>query len=281
MLTQAIKKHFIVDYLQRLDEKTQDVEKFYVDRYVELKKNKKVIDSSISNSNLNFISFRSKDIGHNIIHCDILNGAEEKFKNIDEFVSEISNVDRRIKRRHISVLYNSKLHSQLEKRKFSVTGIVLAAKVQSSINNLKIKNDRSFYTRLMKRGDIDSVLEIEKIAHRTSMTSRVRNLNFNKARAFYQFLTRRKVAFVACDTRHNIVGVIGYSWDAYKCGYIMCIAVHPDFQRNGISKMLYLEVLKELKNKKIKYYFGTTTTAEVLTFAKSIKREPIGIIFEC
>lgn len=237
--------------------------------------------SILVDKNLHYIIYKGSDLGYKINVCEFIAPKSINNKNLSNIITETKNLDRRVKRSNFIMPYNSKLHKLCLQRKMQITGILLIANVADGLLKLSKYDNPDFRISLIKEEYIEEILSLEVLAHRRSLTSRVRNYSKPKARDFFKFLASNKLAYVAKNIDNKIVGVIGINDDSVECGYVMCIAVHPDFQGLGISKLLYKKMLNEFKFKKIKYYFGTTTTAEVLKFAKILKRKPIGITFVC
>lgn len=231
--------------------------------------------------NLQYIIYKSTDLGHKVNLCEFIspkNFDEKSFLNV---INETRLVDRRVAKLNFSMAYNSKIHKFFLKQKMDITGILLIGKVVDGLEKLGPIKKSQITLSLMQEDEIEEVLNLEVLAHRKSQTSRVRNYSKEKARGLFTFLFSKKLAFVAKNKTGEIIGVVGFNFDVMECGYVMCIAVHPDFQGQGISKLLYQRILLEFKKKKIKFYLGTTTTTEVLGFAKKLKRTPIGITFVC
>lgn len=237
--------------------------------------------SIIVDKNLHYIIYKGSDLGYKINICEFIAPKTITNNSLSSIIKETKNLDRRVKRANFTMAYNSKLHKLFLERKMQITGILLIANVTDGLLKLARYDNPDFQISLIKEEYIEEILSLEVLAHQKSLTSRVRNYSKSKSRLFFKHLAANKAAYVAKNIDNKIVGVIGISDDGVECGHVMSIAVHPDFQGLGISKLLYKKMLIEFKNKKIKYYLGTTTTAEVLKYAKTLKRKPIGISFVC
>ncbi|EQC47496.1 GNAT family N-acetyltransferase [Bacteriovorax sp. Seq25_V] len=229
--------------------------------------------------NLQYTVERASDIGKRILHVDVRNDVMLTPKQARELIIEAKSFDRRIKNAHFYVNYGGNIHHALERCGAKDVGKVLYAtvadgrKALAKIENKKVKIKRP------KESDIDELIELEYQAHRRSSTSRVGNISKKMVRQFYQMMIQRKCCYVAyVDGR--IAGVIGPAYNKMKIGFIMTIAVHPDFQGQGISKVLYKYALDFWSKKNIEIYAGTSTTTEVLGLGRKLKRVPLKVHLE-
>lgn len=108
--------------------------------------------------------------------------------------------------------------------------------------------------RWMTIEDIDQVLEIEALSFKTPWL---------RASFENELLMNNLARYMVCTEDGMIAGYIG-CWHIVDEGHITNIAVHPNFRRQGIGKLLIEELMRYARSEKI----------ESLTLEVRVTNEP-------
>ncbi len=262
--------------------------------YKYLKKNKfknlpAYLEKELDESNVKLVSdsktgliysiARESDIGKKIIGVDFKCDTELKKNEVKKIIEKVKSFDRRIKNSHFYVDYGGNLHHALEKCGAKNIGNVLYAKVSDGIKAVSNIENANYKIKRPTEEDIEELVNLEYLAHRASLTSRVGHISKKMVRQLYQNMIKRK-AYYMITSDGVIVGTVGIAENKIKLGFIMTVAVHPDYQGLGISKLLYKQAFSHWQKKGVQFYSGVSTTTEVLGFAKKLKRTPLKVYLE-
>jgi L-amino acid N-acyltransferase YncA len=126
--------------------------------------------------------------------------------------------------------------------------------------------------------DIEKVMTLELRAHRAEPSSVVHNLpkrHWTFFRDFLKQLSKSKTAFVL-KSKGKIIGFVGYNIreEIPSGAFVASVSIDPKFKGQGLSKLMYLKILSEMKSRKIKQFYGYSKTEQVLSFSKKIGRRP-------
>ncbi|MBT3982534.1 MAG: GNAT family N-acetyltransferase [Bacteriovoracaceae bacterium] len=169
----------------------------------------------------------------------------------------------------------------LKGNKFFIAANEFIGKTSDGIRYLeKTEKTSDVLIREMKfKRDIDSVLKIERRAHKEDGSSRIQSYSKKlqiEMKSHYQKMAKLGTAFVATKNE-KVIGAVG-SYPNGKLSLIATIVVDPKSQGQGVSKKLYLRALKDLEGRRSTFYKGQTTTSNVLAMGKKMKRK-IGTIY--
>ncbi len=151
----------------------------------------------------------------------------------------------------------------------------LVGKVDDVLSRLKVPdNSPEFIVIIPSKRSISELVQGEKAAHQSEATSCVGKWSKKKEaeciKHYRQWLKAKMV--VAVKSKNKIIGALAVMGVGSN-GHIGTIWVHPKFQGNGISKMLYQAGLQKMKEKKYVDFTGHTSTTKVLNYAKKINRK--------
>lgn len=205
-------------------------------------------------------------------------------KNIKEELLKIHNFFRPKKLKVVvgCPASKAKLIRILKALSFLPNGSKLVGRVNKSyscMSKLSIPELDDFSYELMNyKNDIKEVMNLEYRAHRNEITSVVYRMPKKHWAFFEDYLKeicKKKLAYVL---RHKkkIIGFISYDInnDLIDGAFIVSISIDPKYKGQGISKFLYKKMLEDLKNKKIKIFYGYSKTRQVLKLSQKLGRAP-------
>ncbi len=121
-------------------------------------------------------------------------------------------------------------------------------------------------------------MSLEFRAHRSEPSSVVHKLPRKQWSFFKDYLKQLSIKETAYVLKKGamIISFIGYEIksDMPSGAFIASISVDPKFRGQGLSKLMYKKMLKDLESKKIKLYYGYSKTNQVLKFSKKLGRKP-------
>lgn len=214
------------------------------------------------------------DLFEKIILVQIL--GDDSLIHFDELLLYAKMFDRRIKK----VQFNLPIDSHLTNTAFNMGGVCVGYQYlgRTAIGFTKINRIHPSNITLKKitKKDHKSLVEIEFMAHSTSLTSRVRDLEKSNVNHFISFLFENNFYITGLFLDNKL---IGFAVPAIKhdMGHIMTIAIHPDFQGRDLSQFLYFSMLNYWKSHNIEYYTGVTTTQQVQRLSCRLDRSAYGI----
>lgn len=147
-----------------------------------------------------------------------------------------------------------------------------------NLQNLKIndKNFTNFSVRLAQESDIESIYNIEEQAQSKAPDNKI---DFKAPSTkemmvgMYTDMINRKSAFVIESSEKELIGaactVTNYD---YNTAFLASIAVLPQYQGKGISKLLYNQIYELCAIANDKYYRSATTNNLILEISKKTKR---------
>ena len=220
--------------------------------------------------------YKNQDVGQNMIQGDFLWPPNWPLKKVKALVRDIFDRDKRIKRALFYVPVESKIFRQLKKMGATDNGYHFLGRVDDGLDYLrgrKWPKGEIIFANMRKR-DIEEVVELEYQAQKNSETNRCGNIARGELRDFYRYCLAKKRKVILSREGKRIVGVVAVSIiDHVAMGHIMAISVKYEEQKRGLAKGLYFEALKFLKSKRVRAYSGVSSTTEVLTLAKKMKRK--------
>lgn len=220
--------------------------------------------------------FKSSDIGKTIALCQIsaLNRTSKSF--VEDIVINTRNFDKRLKLAQFFVPSNNSLKTKLESLGAQNSGVMLLALVKDGLDYLgSYEYDSNVQVKRLTKRNYKELVKLEYYAHKESLTTRCGGMSRSKYESFYKFCLKSKHSSIVLVENDIIIGTLIYDSSKPGVAFIMSIAVLPSEQNRGVAKLLYYEMLKDLKRKGIKVYFGVSTTTEVLGLAKKLKRKPV------
>ena len=224
---------------------------------------------------------KSSDLGEKVIICEMDRPPKCTKVEMIDLLNKVSSLDKRIKKVQFYIPFGDKITEHLKKLGAKNRGLHLMAKVEDGLEYLsKYSFDSSVEVCDLTKKDLDAVVDLEYLAHKNSKTTRCGTLPKKSIRALYSYLIKAKKKVILLKENKELVGVLALSSNDFKIGHVMTIAVHPDHQKRGVSKLLYFEGLKFWKKQGIKVYSGVSTTHEVLGLAKRLKRVPVNAYYE-
>ena len=224
---------------------------------------------------------KSNDIGFKVNFCevDIVPKLTKDF--VGKMIEKTSRLDQRVKRNQFYLPIDSPLKAWLEKMGAKNNGVTMLALVEQGIDYLdQYDYDPDIEVCQLKKRDIRELVNLEYQAHKQSSTSRCGIMPKKNFEGFYKFVLKSNRQCIVLKENNVIIGSIVFGINGFGIAHVMSIAVHPDHQKRGVSKMLYHKMLKELKRRRVKCYSGVSTTTEVLGLAKKLNRVPIAVYLE-
>lgn len=176
-----------------------------------------------------------------------------------------------------------KLLKILKTLSFTSNGIKLVAKTSDSLNFLQRTkltqlNETMSIEKFEYKKHLDDVLKIEYRAHNNEPSSVVYKFPKKHWGFFKDYLiniSKDGTSFILKD-KNKIIGFVGYEIkkNMPSGSIIVSISLLPKYKGQGLSKHLYLTLLKDMKKHRIDTYYGYTKTNQVLGFSKKLKRHP-------
>jgi N-acetylglutamate synthase-like GNAT family acetyltransferase len=224
---------------------------------------------------------KSSDLGEKVIFCEMDKPPKCTKEEMRDLLKEVSSLDKRIKKVQFYIPFGDRISESLENLGAKNRGLHLMAKVEDGLNYLsKYEYDSSIEVCDLSKKDLNAVVNLEYLAHKNSKTTRCATLPKKSIRALYSYLIKAKKKVILLKENSDVIGVLALSSNNFKIGHVMTIAVHPEHQKRGVSKLLYFEGLKYWKKQGVNVYSGVTTTHEVLGLAKRLKRVPVNVYYE-
>lgn len=249
---------------------------------------KRLITSFSKAGKLNyFIEFKKTLMGEFKEHffyvdsCYCVNSAvlrRQFYKKVAETSLEMKKTEK-VKRMLIQVNVDDLASKKYFSKNGELTYLELVGKTKTGLKALDSVTTAGTKLRVEKlqKKDIKKLAKLDRESHLVDKTSRMRKI-FMKPGAeeklvkFYNALLKYKGCLVVKEG-NTPAGTVGYFIDKKnKYGLIASIFVANEFKGQGISKLLYKNLLKEFSKKKLEYYIGATTTRHVLGSAKKMGR---------
>lgn len=219
-----------------------------------------------------------------LIYCSNSQNARKKFyKALHTRCKEIAKVEK-ANEAAIWCHFNDRVSNNHFRKSSKLAVLELAGDVKEALKVLKANN--MHLIRKLKKTDIKQAAELEYRAHLFDKTSRMHTIaKKNKAKALKMFsgscknLIKHAHAFVSVDG--NRITGLGAVFPNKKrnSANIATIAIHPAYQRQGISKSLYIQMLSSLKADGIRKFTGHSTTKAILKMAKKMGRKELSRVY--
>ena len=166
------------------------------------------------------------------------------------------------------------LYRTLMSLRFCIIGRYFEGDLEKSLT--QIKKYPEYQIENLEMSDFNEALRLELRAHRhepTSVVHKIKKKNWNFFAEHVKTLVPKKQVFIIKE-RKKIIGLICYTKREGSKASVMVssIAVHPQYKGLGISKALYVGLLRELKKRRISKYYGYSNTKQVIKSAKKMER---------